>query len=143
MKQTRRFLGLIAAALLTTSAWAQMTFTYSASASESTMADGSTLVQLPAGTNLNEGFITKVLVGGNEVDASKVTPNPTTTFITEGEIETFVYDGKAYSFRFLAGEYFTVVMFGDPHVGEDGKGISVDDMKTMATRIINLNSATL
>ena len=116
MKQTKRFLGLIAAALLTTSAWAQMTFTYSASATESTMADGSTFVQLPAGTNLNGGIITKVLVGGNEVDASKVTPNPTKTFITEGEIETFVHDGKAYSFRFLAGEYFTVVMFSDPHV---------------------------
>ena len=54
MKQTKRFLGLIAAALLTTSAWAQMTFTYSASATESTMADGSTLVQLPAATNIRK-----------------------------------------------------------------------------------------
>ena len=33
MKQTKRFLGLIAAALLTTSAWAQtMTFTYAGGA---------------------------------------------------------------------------------------------------------------
>ena len=138
MKQTKRFLGLIAAALLATSAWAQMTFTYSATASESTMADGSTLVQLPAGTNLNGGFITGVLVNGTAVDATSVVPNPTETFITEGEIETFVYDGKAYSFRFLAGEYFTVVMFGDPHVAQSS-GISVADMQTMATKIINMN----
>ena len=138
MKQTKRFLGLIAAALLTTSAWAQMTFTYSASATESTMADGSTLVQLPAGTNLNGGFITSVKVGGQTVSLDAITPNPKTTFITEGEIETFVYEGKAYSFRFLAGQYFTVVMFGDPHVAE-GSGISVADMQTMATKIINMN----
>ena len=138
MKQTKRFLGLIAAALLATSAWAQMTFTYSTKASESKMTDGSTLVQLPAGINLNGGFITGVKVGSQNVSLDAITPNPATTFITDGEIETFVYDGKAYSFRFLAGQYFTVVMFGDPHVAED-KGISVDDMKTMATKIINMN----
>ncbi len=117
MKQTRRFLGLIAAALLTTSAWAQMTFTYSGSPTvkETTSADGSTLVQLPAGTDLNAA-ITGVKVNGTAVDATAVVPNPTETFITEGEIETFVYDGKAYSFRFLAGEYFTAVFFSDPHV---------------------------
>ena len=140
MKQTRRFLGLIAAALLTTSAWAQtMTFTYAggATATASEMADGSWLMQLPAGTDLNAA-ITGVSVNGTEVDATKVAPNPTETFITEGEIETFVYDGKAYSFRFLAGQYFTVVMFGDPHVAE-GSGISVADMQTMATNIINMN----
>ena len=138
MKQTKRFLGLIVATLLATSAWAQMTFTYSADVSESTMPDGSTLVQLPASTNLNGGFITGVTVGDQTVSLDAIIPNPATTFITEGEIETFVYDGKAYSFRFLAGEYFTVVMFGDPHVAESS-GISVADMQTMATRIINMN----
>ena len=116
MKQKARFLTLIAVALFATSAWAQMTFTYSASAKESTMADGSTLVQLPAGTDLNSGFITSVKVGGQTVSLDAITPNPKTTFITEGEIETFVYGGKAYSFRFLAGQYFTAVFFSDPHV---------------------------
>ena len=138
MKQTKRFLGLIAAVLLATSAWAQMTFTYSAAATESTMTDGSTLVQFAGGTDLNGGIITGVKVNGTAVDAASVVPNPTKTFITDGEIETFVYDGKAYSFRFLAGQYFTVVMFGDPHVAE-GSGISVADMQTMATNIINMN----
>ena len=139
MKQTKRFFGLIAAALLATNAWAQMTFTYSTSASESTMADGSTLVQLPASTNLNGGFITGVKVGGQTVSLDAITPNPKTTFITEGEIETFVYDGKAYSFRFIAGEFFTAVMFSDPHVGQtDYDGLSVDDMKTFVNNIVNM-----
>ena len=118
MKQTKRFFGLIAAALLATSTWAQMRFTYSAQATESELADGSTLVQLASGTNLNGGFITGATVGGQTVNLSDITPNPATTFITEGEIETFVYDGKAYSFRFTEGQYFTAVMFGDPHVAQ-------------------------
>ncbi len=138
MKQAKHFLALIAVALFTTNAWAQMTFTYSTTATESTLPDGSTLVQLPATTDLNGGFITGVKVGGLTVQPSAITPDPTKTFITEGEIETFVYDGKAYSFRFMAGQYFTVVMFGDPHVAESS-GISVADMQTMATRIINMN----
>lgn len=132
MKQTKRFLGLIAAALLATSAWAQMTFTYSASASESTMTDGSTLVQLPAGTNLNGGFITSVKVGDQTVSLDAITPNPKTTFITDGEIETFIYDGKAYSFRFLAGQYFTAVFFSDPHVDTE------DIKKTLTSQVENI-----
>ena len=109
--KTNRILGLLVMALFAVNSFAQMTFTYSAEATESTLADGSILVQLPAGTDLNSA-ITGVSVNGTEVTASAVTPDPTKTFITEGEIETFVYDGKAYSFRFIAGEYFTAVFFG-------------------------------
>lgn len=139
MKQKTRFLTLIAVALFATSAWAQMTFTYSASATESMMADGSTLVQLPAGTNLNSGFITAAKVGDKTVLLSDITPNPKTTFITDGEIETFVYDGKAYSFRFLAGEYFTVVIFSDPHVAQDDyDGITVDNMQKFVNNVVNM-----
>ena len=132
MKQTKRFLGLIAAALLTTSAWAQMTFTYSAKASESTMVDGSTLVQFAAGTDLNGGIISDVKINGVSIDPAKVFPNPTSTFITDGEIETFVYDGKAYSFRFLAGEYFTAVFFSDPHVDNE------DIKNTLTSQVANI-----
>lgn len=131
-----RILGLLVMALFAVNGFAQMTFTYSAEATEAKLADGSTLVQLPAGTDLNS-VITEVKVGGTNVEASDVVPNPTQTFITDGEIETFVYDGKAYSFRFIAGEYFTAVMFGDPHVAQDN-GISVADMQTMVTNILNL-----
>lgn len=136
MKNKKRFLGLIAAALLATSGWAQMKFTYSATVTESTMTDGSTLVQLPAGTNLNGRFITGATVGGQTVNLSDITPNPAETFITDGEIETFVYDGKAYSFRFIAGEYFTAVFFSDPHVDtEDIKNTLADQVANM----VNMN----
>ena len=118
MRLTKRFLGLITAALLATGAWAQMEFTYSATATETKTSDGSTLVQFPAGTELT-GVITGVKVNGQDVDPSDVTPNPTKTFITDGEIETFVCDGKAYSFRFLSGGYFTMVIFSDPHVDSE------------------------
>ena len=139
MKNKKRFLGLIAAALLTTSAWAQMTFTYSATATESTLADGSTLVQLPAGTDLNGGFITGVKVDGVAVEAANVTPDPTKTFITDGEIETFVYEGKAYSFRFIAGEYFTAIIFSDPHVEQTTYGgLTIANEQIFVNNICNL-----
>ncbi len=139
MKNKKRFLGLIAAALLATSGWAQMTFTYSATATESTMTDGSKLVQLPAGTNLNGGFITGATVGGQKVNLSDITPNPAETFITDGEIETFVYEGKAYSFRFIAGEYFTAVIFSDPHVEQTTYGgLTVANEQTFVSNICNL-----
>ena len=139
MKQAKHFLALIAVALFTTNAWAQMTFTYSNSttATESTLSDGSTLVQFASGTDLNGGIITGVKVGGTTVQPSAITPDPTKTFITDGEIETFVYDGKAYSFRFTAGKYFTAVMFTDPHVAMDGH-VSVEDMKIIVSNIASL-----
>ena len=70
MKTSNRLIAFVAAALLATSSWAQMTFTYSAAATESTLADGSTLVQLPAGTDLNSGFITAATVGSESVSLS-------------------------------------------------------------------------
>lgn len=98
-------LGLTVAALFATGAWAQMTFTYSVGVEESEMKDGSMLVQLPADTDLNGGFITGAEVDGKTVALSEIFPNPSTTFITDGEIETFVYDGKAYSYRFILKGY--------------------------------------
>ena len=75
MKQKKRFLGLIAVALLTTNAWAQtMTFTYAggATATASEMADGAWLMQLPAGTDLNAaemntivGYVYDMLYGNS------------------------------------------------------------------------------
>ncbi len=132
MKQTKRLMSLAAAVLVAISSWAQMEFTYSAAATESTMTDGSTLVQFAGGTDLNGGIITGVKVGGQTVQASAITPDPTKTFITDGEIETFVYDGKAYSFRFIAGEYFTAVFFSDPHV--DTESIK----NTLANQVANM-----
>jgi hypothetical protein len=145
--KTNRILGLLVMALFAVNSFAQMTFTYSAEATESTLADGSTLVQLPAGTDLNEA-ITGVKVGGNAVSAASVVPNPTETFITDGEIETFVYDGKAYSFRFIAGEYFTAVMFSDPHVDNEdikntltGQVANIVNMGKEGGKVVNFANA--
>ena len=101
-----RVLGLLVMALFAVNSFAQMTFTFANNASPTvqTLSDGTILVYLPEGTELNEGLITEVKVAGTTVEASKVVPNPTETFITDGEIETFVYDSKAYSFRFTSGE---------------------------------------
>ena len=131
-----RVLGLLVMALCAVNSFAQMTFTFANNVTPTvqTLSDGTILVYLPEGTELNEGLIKEVKVAGTTVEASKVVPNPTKTFITDGEIETFVYDGKAYFFRFIAGEYFTAVMFGDPHVAQDN-GISVADMQTVVTNI--------
>ncbi|MBQ2003285.1 MAG: hypothetical protein II240_08330, partial [Bacteroidaceae bacterium] len=129
-----RILGLLVMALFAVNSFAQtMTFTFAGGAEPtySEMSDGSFLVQLPAGTDLNAA-ITGVSVNGTEVDAASVVPNPTETFITEGEIETFVYDGKAYSFRFLAGEYFTAVFFSDPHVDTE------DIKNTLTSQVANI-----
>lgn len=101
-----RVLGLLVMALFAVNNFAQMTFTFANNVTPTvqTLSDGTILVYLPEGTELNEGLIKEVKVAGTTVDASKVVPNPTKTFITDGEIETFVYDGKAYSFRFTSGE---------------------------------------
>ncbi|MBR4846327.1 MAG: hypothetical protein IKU98_07920, partial [Bacteroidaceae bacterium] len=132
MKQTKRFLGLITTALLTSNAWAQMVFTYSSVAKESTLADGSTFVRLLSDTDLNGGFIIGATVAGQSVPLSDITPNPATTFITDGEIETFVYDGKAYSFRFTATQWFTVVVFADPEINMSGED-RADNVSTNET----------
>lgn len=138
--KTNRILGLLVMALFAVSSFAQMTFTFAGGAEPtySEMSDGSFLVQLPAGTDLNSA-ITGVEVNNEAVDAALVAPNPTTTFITDGEIETFVYDGKAYSFRFIAGEYFTAVFFSDPHVAQDDyDGITVTNMQTFVNNVVNM-----
>ena len=101
-----RVLGLLVMVLFALNSFAQMTFTFvnNVTSTVQTLSDGTILVYLPEGTELNEGLITEVKVDGTTVKASKVVPNPTETFITDGEIETFVYDGKAYSFRFTSGK---------------------------------------
>lgn len=143
MEKTKRLFGLIAAALLTTSAWAQMTFTYSVDATESTLTDGSTFVQLPSGTDLNSSFITGVKVNGITVNAANITPNPITSFKTDGEIETYVYDGKAYSFRFTNTQWFTAVIFADPEINMSGvdrptNQSTTETMTTWMNCIINM-----
>ena len=108
MKSTKRYASLIAALLLATSGWAQMRFTFTGlEVTETEQPDGTMLVELPKGTDLNSfGELgMTATVDGKPVALDAITPNPSTTFITDSEIETFVYDGKAYSFRFTADAY--------------------------------------
>ena len=116
----KKLLSMCLGLLFCGSAMAQMQILYDkASLTTTTLTDGTTLVQFPEDVVFNTtDFQNKisVTVDGSSVANDAIVPNPATTFITENEIETFVYGGKAYSFRFTAGEYFTVVMFSDPHV---------------------------
>ena len=104
----KRYASLIAAALLATNTWAQMRFTFTGmEVTETVLPDGTILVELPKGTDLNSfaELGMAATVDGEPVALDAITPNPSTTFITDSEIETFVYDDKAYSFRFTASAY--------------------------------------
>ncbi len=125
-------------------AFAQMEFSFSGisgTVKTSVQQDGSTLVQLPSGTNLNS-FSTlgmSATVGGESVALTDIHPNPSTTYITEGEIETFVYGGKAYSFRFTEGAYFTAVIFSDPHIEQTNyEGCSIATMQEYVNNMVNM-----
>lgn len=121
---------------------AQMTFTLNGV----TYADvaerdgkGFTTVTLPAGTNLS-GLITGVSVDGTPVNASDVTPNPTTTTLNYGELKVFTYNNKAYGFRFEEDVWFCAVFFSDCHInqGSGHDGTSQEDMATIMNNILNM-----
>lgn len=142
MNHLKRIFSLLTAILLITNGWAQMKLSFSeVEFSEEKLADGSTLITLPAGTDLN-GFSElgmTATIAGQSVALDAITPNPSTTFVTDGEIEVFVYDGKAYSFRFTAGEYFTAVIFSDPHVAQDDyDGVTVANMQAFVNNVVNM-----
>ena len=122
---------------------AQMTFTLNGA----TYADvaerdskGFTTITLPAGTDLS-GLITGVRVDGSTVDASQVTPNPTTTKINYDELKVFTYNNKAYGFRFVEDVWFCAVFFSDCHInqGAGHDGTSQDDMTSIMNNILNMS----
>lgn len=119
---------------------AQMTFTlngvtYSDVAERNSK--GFTTVTLPAGTDLS-GLITAVAVDGSPIDASLVTPNPTTTKLNYDELKVFTYNNKAYGFRFVEDVWFCAVFFSDCHInqGSGHDGTSAADMTTIMNNII-------
>ena len=71
-----RVLGLLVMALFAVNSFAQMTFAFANNVTPTvqTLSDGTILVYLPEGTELDEGLITEVKVAGTTVDASKVVP---------------------------------------------------------------------
>lgn len=105
---------LLAVLMVSLCSNAQMHISFSGiTHTEEELADGSTLIALPRGTDLNsfDELGMTVTIAGQLVALDAITPNPSTTFITNGEIEVFVYDGKAYSFRFVATDEFTSYLF--------------------------------
>ncbi len=119
---------------------AQMTFTMNGITYDDVAerdSKGFTTVTLPAGTNLS-GLITAVKVDGQNVEASQVTPNPTTTTINYGELKVFTYRNKAYGFRFEEDVWFCGVIISDCHVnqGTGHDGTSAADLKTIMDNII-------
>ena len=118
---------------------AQMTFTMNGITYDDVAerdSKGFTTVTLPAGTNLS-GLITAVKVDGQNVEASQVTPNPTTTTINYGELKVFTYGNKAYGFRFEEDVWFCGVFISDCHTNQDGHdGTSAADLKNIMNNII-------
>lgn len=122
---------------------AQMTFTLNgltyANCAESNPLDGSTTIKVPEGTSLN-GLITAVQIDGQTVNASQIKPNPITTNITPGELEVFVYNNKAYGFRFEEDIWFCAVIISDCHTnqGSGHDGTSASDLTTIMNNICNM-----
>lgn len=105
---------LLAALMVSFCCNAQMRISFSGvTHTEEKLTDGSTLITLPEGTDLNSfaELGMSVTIANQPVALDAITPNPATTLITNGEIEVFVYDGKAYSFRFVATNEFTSYLF--------------------------------
>ena len=131
---------LLASCLIALSASAQMTFTLRSGVTGTTATnpvDGSTTITVPAGTDLS-GLITAVQIDGNNVTASQITPNPTTTKIEYGQLEVFTYNNKAYGFRFVEDVWFCAVFISDCHTGQgsNADGTSVADLTSITNNII-------
>ena len=139
----RKLLTFIFLCIVVLTTNAQMTFTLNgltyANCAERNSLDGSTTITVPAGTNLN-GLITAVQVDGQTVNASLIKPNPTTTNITSGELEVFVYNNKAYGFRFVEDLWFCAVFISDCHTnqGSGHDGTSKEDLTTIMNNICNM-----
>lgn len=139
----RKLLTFIFLCIVVFTANAQMTFTLNgltyADCAEQNSLDGSTTITVPSGTNLN-GLITAVQVDGQTVNASQIKPNPTTTNITPGELEIFVYNNKAYGFRFVEDVWFCAVFISDCHTnqGSGHDGTSKEDLTTIMNNICNM-----
>lgn len=145
----RKQLFTIALLAVSAGAWAQMSFSFSnlpgGTAQTAVQDDGVTLVQLPSGAELDKlgDYGLSAAVAGQSVPLADITPNPATTYITDGEIEVFTYQGKAYAFRFTRGKYFTCVMFSDPHIAQAAShdGTPVATMQTYVANMIAMGKA--
>ena len=128
--------------LMAVTAQAQMEFTFTnlSGVKQAQLTDGTTLVQLPAGTSLSSmsSYGMSVKVDGTTASLTDIVPNPSTQSYTDGALVAFYYKGKSYQVRFSAGEYFTAVLFTDASVGSVSGRTTVSDMATYAENITKM-----
>lgn len=145
LKQMKRLLLFLITCLTISAANAQMAFHFaSVNTTTKQLANGTTLLEFPVGTDLatvmKSGLT--VTVDGATASTTDIVPNPSTLSLNDDEQVVFLYQGKAYQFRFSEGKYFTAVFFSDPHTAQDGHdGTSVSDMQAYIARIINMGNA--
>ena len=121
---------------------AQMEFTFSnlSGVKQARLTDGTTLVQLPAGTSLTSmsSYGMSVKVDGATAALTDIVPNPSTQSYTDGALVAFYYKGKSYQVRFSSGEYFTAVFFTDAKMGSTVGGVNATDLATYAENITKM-----
>lgn len=121
----------------------EFSFTGLTGVTQKYLTDGTTLVQLPAGTDLTRMSTYGMSVTADDVAASlsDIVPNPSTkTNYVDGGLNVFYYKGKAYKVRFSAGEYFTAVLFNRALYGGPSS-MSQDDLAAFATRVTKMGTA--
>ncbi len=103
--------------------------------------DGTTLVQLPARTSLSNlsSYGMTATADGTAATLSDIVPNPGSTTFTDGALNVFYYNGKAYKVRFAAGEYFTAVFFSNAKLG--GTGMTKSNLTDIAQRITTMGTS--
>jgi len=135
---------LILALMTMVSAQAQMEFSFSglSGVKQAQLTDGTTLVQLPAGTSLSSmsSYGMSVTVDGTAATLTDIVPNPSTQSYTDGALVAFYYKGKSYQVRFSSGEYFTAVFFSDAKTGSTS-GVSAANLATYAENITKMGKA--
>ncbi len=140
----KSLLMLILALMTMVSAQAQMEFSFSglSGVKQAQLTDGTTLVQLPAGTSLSSmsSYGMSVTVDGTAAALTDIVPNPSTQSYTDGALVAFYYKGKSYQVRFSSGEYFTAVFFSDAKAGST-TGVSVANLATYAENITKMGKA--
>ncbi len=128
----------------TATAQMELTFQNLEGVTTKTFTDGTTLVELPLGTNLSQPLSAlgvAATVDGNAVALTDIVPNPATTHVADDETVAFYYKGRAYQFRFSEGKYFTAVFISDPHTAQSGHdGTSVADMQAYVARLVAMGA---
>ena len=142
MKRIFLLLSLLVMGIVTAHAQMEFTFGNLSGVKQVRLQDGTTLVQLPAGTDLTRmsTYGMSVKVNGASASLSDIVPNPSTQSYTDGALNSFYYNGRSYQVRFAAGEYFTAVFFTDTRMGSPAGGVDATKLATYAENITKMGT---